>query len=89
MSLFQMGVFGMEKYRYKNVEPVCILNFTWQAVEPQAEIFQFRGVDCHVCTLAHSVAHLTATDPPPRFASPSDRRIAISTGEGRRACARV
>lgn len=89
MSLFQMGVFGMEKYRYKNVEPVCIHNFTWQAVEPQAEFSNLVGVDCHVCTLAHCGSSDGATDPPLRFASPSDRRIAISTGEGRRACARV
>lgn len=28
-----MGMFDMEKYRYKNVEPVCILNFASGALK--------------------------------------------------------
>lgn len=54
-SLFQMGMSDMEKYRYKNVEPVCILSFASEALKSSNSV----GVDCNGCSSAHSVAHLT------------------------------
>lgn len=35
-------MFNMEKYRYKNVEPVCILNFASEALKSSNSV----GVDC-------------------------------------------
>lgn len=45
----------MEKYRYKNVEPVCVLYFASEALKSSNSV----GVDCNGCSSAHSVAHLT------------------------------
>lgn len=53
-SLFQMGMFNMEKYRYKNVEPVCTLNFASVALISSNSV----GVDSNAVAQAHSVAHL-------------------------------
>ena len=73
----------MEKYRYKNVEPVCVLNFASEAFKSSNSV----GVDCNGCSSAHSVAHLTKLQ---ALSGSSPRtRTAVSTGEGRRACARV
>jgi len=41
-----MGMFDMEKYRYKNVEPVCILNFASKALKSSNSV----GVDCNGCS---------------------------------------
>lgn len=59
-SPFQMGMSVMEKYRYKNVEPVCILNFASEALKSSNSV----GVDCNGCSSAHSVAHLSELQAP-------------------------
>lgn len=58
------------------------LNFASGALKSSNSV----GVDCNGCSSAHSVAHLTEL---PALGGTSPSTCSVSTGEGRRACARV